>query len=98
MPENGLIVDGVAAGTMYLLDSSIAMIDNLVTNPEASSENRHLAIVEILAGLDVLAVKLDRKHLLAYPKDLGMISHAKLHGFEARETGCVLMTKTLKGR
>lgn len=45
LSDLGIIVEGVCAGFVLLTNSAVCLIDSLVTNPEASGEERHKALV-----------------------------------------------------
>jgi hypothetical protein len=55
LPPTGFIEPGVAAGFLYLTNSSLALIEGFVSNPAASSEARHQALSAITAAILDLA-------------------------------------------
>jgi len=86
VPEFGLIVPDVAAGHLYRTDSDIALIDGLVTNPEASSATRHEALTGIVGGLLAEARRTGCARVLAFTKHDTIRRRAMdLHG--ARDLG-----------
>lgn len=44
LPKTGFIVDGLAAGFLYKTDSTFAILEFIVGNPEANKEKRRQAI------------------------------------------------------
>ncbi len=57
LPKNGFIVPGVAVGFVYLTDSCIAFLDYFVANPEASKDERNVALDLITQAILVEAKK-----------------------------------------
>lgn len=55
LPLTGLIVPGVAAGFLYLTDSSLAMLEGFCTNPQVGRDERARALDQIIAALFVEA-------------------------------------------
>jgi hypothetical protein len=51
LPVNGFIVEGIAAGFVYLTDSEIAILDCVVSNPLASGYSRGKAVKNIVIRL-----------------------------------------------
>jgi hypothetical protein len=68
LPKFGLIEDNVAAAFLYLTDSSIVLLDALITNPAADYQKRQVAIVEIITGLEAAASIAGAKHIVCYTK------------------------------
>jgi hypothetical protein len=60
LPRVGVVEPGVAAGWLYQTDSGIGLLEQFVTNPDASGKARHAAVDAI--GLE----------LLSRAKDLGL--------------------------
>lgn len=56
LPETGFIVDGIVAGWLYRTDSSVALIDGVISNPATLPGRRRLALKRLAAVLTDLAV------------------------------------------
>ncbi len=81
-PEHGIIVPGVAAGFIYLTDGDLAILEHYVTNPLASSEDRHEALDEITKGLTVIAKRAGKGRVVASVQDAGFLDRSvRDHGF-----------------
>lgn len=72
LPEIGLICPGLCAGFLFKTDSKVAMIGNLISNPQAKKESRSLALdllIEMLynrgrlEGFDRITVAANLPHV-----------------------------------
>lgn len=50
-PLNGYIVEGIAAGFLYLTDGGIGLLDCYITNPETDSKTRSNALDALTEAL-----------------------------------------------
>lgn len=90
LPNTGFIVPGVAAGWLYLTDSSVALLEGYVTNPAASAADRNDAL-DVITGLLLASAKSDGRSLvLALTTDQTIAERARRHGMHARGTYRVL--------
>lgn len=71
----------IACAFIRMCEGSVAMIDGLVSNPFASSSDRHLAIDEIVCGLLTYARAKNIRQILSYSIDEGTIKRSESHGF-----------------
>lgn len=51
-PRTGFIVGGIIAGFVYITDSSVAIVDQWVSCPESSPEDRRMASELLLIALE----------------------------------------------
>ena len=84
LPRMGLIVDGVACGHLAVTDGDVAIVDDLVTNPAASSADRHEATEAILSQFERVCVILGIRHVLAMTTDDGVRKRCVSHGMRER--------------
>lgn len=82
IPDSGLIVEGVAAGFLYLTNAKLGIIDLYVSNPKASKEARNNALNEITEELISLAHHRDCKAILATSSLQAVEKRALDFGFE----------------
>jgi hypothetical protein len=78
-PRVGFIVPGVAAGFLYQTDSDVALLEGYVTNPKASSTERHQALDGITQKLLESAADLGFRTVWAITKDAGISLRAQKH-------------------
>lgn len=55
LPMNGFIVPKIAAGFIYLTDSSVAILDCFIANPDSDDHQRDAAIDLIVSKLTTFA-------------------------------------------
>jgi hypothetical protein len=64
LPAFGLIEEGLAAGFLYMTDSTLGLLEGFVTNPEAPMVERSKALERILHSLVEEAERLGVKTLV----------------------------------
>lgn len=74
----------IAMAFLRICEGDMAMIDGLISNPVASSADRHVALDEVISELIKEAKTLGIKSLLAYSIDEGTIKRACRQGFETK--------------
>jgi hypothetical protein len=82
LPQLGLIVPGVAAGFLYRTDSTLCLIDALISNPAVDAGTRDAAIDVVVTNLIGVATELGFTSMLAYTAFDAVKSRAIRHGFE----------------
>lgn len=82
LPEVGEIEPGVAAGFLYQTDSTLALVEGYVSNPEAPSDARNAALDGITAALIADAKALGVQQVVALCTDKGIEERAQRHGFK----------------
>lgn len=65
LSTNGVIVSDVAAGFLYVTDSSIAFLDYYISNPQSSDKKRAKALEIITMNLQMWAKEMEITHLMA---------------------------------
>ena len=81
LPDVGFIAPGVAAVFLYQTDSSIAMIEGLISNPEATLRDRKLAIDASILQCVYYARALGYTQVIGLTRDAGTYKRVKRHGF-----------------
>jgi len=83
LPVFGLIEPGVAAGFLYLTDSSLCLLEGFVSNPESEPMAAFMALGRIVRGLTVEAEKAGCRHVVGFTNLDGMVSVTRRQGFRA---------------
>lgn len=81
-PENGLIEPDCAAGFLTLTNSSVALLENFVSNPQASMRDREKAIATIGLALEERAKKNGAKYLVAWTQSEGIAKACLKRGYK----------------
>lgn len=99
LPTYGLMVwlDEVplAAGFIYQTDSSMALLEWIVSNPEVAHELRGQALDILLDDLCFMAKKLGFKQLFTMAKNERLIEREKSHGFLKTDDQMIHLIKEL---
>ena len=81
LPKNGVIMDGIAAGFLYLTDSSVAIIDGYISNKDSVKHERDQAIDKLTLELISIAKAKGFKIIKADTMIKSVGNRAALHGF-----------------
>lgn len=81
LPTVGYIEPSVGAGFLFTTDSGVCLMENFITNPRASSEDRSAAIEGIVSRLLLAAKNLNFKHIVAITQSGSIAARARQHGF-----------------
>lgn len=85
-PKTGFIVDGVAAGFIYFTDSSVAIIDFYISNPDTDPDTRSDALNAVTEALIKSAI-FNRCKIIKCDTKLEAVRQRALdHGFDALGT------------
>lgn len=84
LPTIGFIVDGVAAAFLYQTDSSVGILENFVSNPEASPQQVASALDKIVKELKFAASKEGIDRLLVFSKVRSIGKRIGRLGFELK--------------
>lgn len=71
----------IAAGFLRQIEGENALFDSLISNPEATSEFRHIAIDLVVNAVIGAARKRGIKQVLAFTVDEGTLKRALRHSF-----------------
>lgn len=97
IPELGLMAENsqgpIAAAFIRRCEGNVGMIDGLVTNPKASSLDRHQAIDLVVQRLLAIAKTLELTRVLAFSTDEGTLRRSEKHGF--RKTNYIVISQSL---
>ena len=81
LPDFGLIVPGLAVGFLYMTDSQLCAIHNIVANPDSEPEDRSEAIDQIVGGLIEYAKQQGFTAVLGTTDVPVIVDRALAHGF-----------------
>jgi hypothetical protein len=81
LPRNGFIIPGRAAIFLYLTDSSVAWIENLVAAPGLSREERSQAVDAVVTAAIDRARELGVEMLMAYTRLDAVVQRGARFGF-----------------
>lgn len=84
LPTIGFIVDGVAAAFLYQTDSSVGILENFVSNPEATPKQVAKALDLIIAELKRAASREGIAQLLVFSKVRSIGKRISRLGFELK--------------
>jgi hypothetical protein len=85
----------IAAGFLYLSDSTIAWTEWLTTNPDAAAQERHEALDLIIEYLETSARAAGRRILFVSLADAGLIKRFTSHGFAVSDSQMTNLIKVL---
>lgn len=81
LPATGFLVEGVAAGFLYRTDSDTVILEGFITNPEATSEERYHALLQVHTALLTAAKQSGARRLVALTADDSLKKRAQDQGF-----------------
>ena len=85
LPTIGFVAFGggkmIATAFLRRVEGGFAQLDGLMTNPSASSQERHVALDLVVDKLIEHARGLKIKHLIAFSNDSSTLLRSKAHGF-----------------
>lgn len=82
LPHCGAVVPGLAAGFLYVTDSTLGIIDFFISNPDALDEDRVRAVTMITETLIDKARFLKCKGVMANTQNEAVKQRAIDHGFK----------------
>lgn len=93
IPNIGMIEDNIACGFVVVTDVGVCFLEGFITNKEADSQHRHMALEKITRWAINWATACGFSKLLVMTSDDSIIGRATEKGFEVKQA--VLMTKKL---
>ena len=95
-PDIGLIAPGIAVGFLYQTDSPVALIEGIITNPDASQDDRATGVRSIMLGLFDIARDLGFTYVWGYTTRPEMAEHGVRIGFRKDPKPYTLGVKKLR--
>lgn len=83
MPETGFMVQGLAAGFLYVTDSKLGIIEFLISNPDSNKEERDRAIDLVVKRLEIEAIDWDIKGIFITTNVGSVMKRALKHEYES---------------
>lgn len=95
LPQNGLIIPNVAALFLYKTDSTLCLVENLVTNKNYREKDRHDLINKLFDEVFLLAKEIGFKHVVSFSENRFVIQRlTKNHQYKTADK-FKLLTKEL---
>ena len=95
LPKVGFMVQGVAAGFLYQTDSSVAFIENFISNPESDWATRQTALDDITNSILRYAISHGFKQVVALTTSQAIYERACPMGFTPQGAFQVLTLNTV---
>lgn len=95
LPPTGLIVRGIIAAFLYMTDSKIAIIENVISNPAASKQDRKRCLLQVARELEVIAIDRGFRYLTGSTCNRSIEDTAKQLQWNLTEFNNALMVKTI---
>lgn len=95
LPENGFIVEGLAAGFLYKTDSKFGLLEFVVANPDSSKEDRAQALDLVIDNTLNLAKELGFKSIFSSITHPKLIQRYQEHGFMMTDENMTNMIRRL---
>jgi hypothetical protein len=90
LPIIGQIVPNVAAGFLYLTDSSIALIEGVIANPDVIPEVRDIALDMIDLAITEDARRMGATHLIAVCVSPRLLKRSEHLGYTVGKAATIL--------
>jgi hypothetical protein len=95
LPKVGFVVPGYAAGFFYRTDSTVAIVEWLLANPDAETTQRSEALDRVCAAIIEEARALGFKLLTATMTSAAVIRRAQAHGLSVLPGNYTALCRTL---
>lgn len=84
-PPDGWLVDGIAAGFLYLTKCDVAFLDSVVTDPSAPFLARGKAVLALLERIRHRCVEAGVRHLVSHTDYSGLAEVGRVYGFQVTD-------------
>jgi len=81
LPRTGVIVPGVACAWVYFTDSDLAIVENVISNPESTREARGEALASIQQTLESAARARGARYLLGQSGNSNLLERVLEYGY-----------------
>jgi len=95
IPKIGFVIEGIAMGFLMQTDANLGILEPFISNPEASKEDRDMALNVILELLTRTAKEMNYKGVFGFSTSLPMIRRALKQGFIINEVDSSTVFKEL---
>lgn len=87
LPKTGYISNDVAAGFLYLTNSSLCWLEWVVVNPEADKISRNESIDEVIKFCIAVAKESNSSSIFSSTRPGAFVARLKDHGFKESDLG-----------
>lgn len=95
LPPTGAIVEGVLAAWLYKTDSGLCYMENVISSPSSTHEERAEALAIVAAWLELEAVRCGFRYLLGFSSIPTVIQVAEAFGMKPSKTPYFTLVKEL---
>lgn len=95
LPINNYIIDDIIFASMYLTDSKLAYMENVLSNKNCNSETRITALGELGTHIFDTARELGFKAVLGWTRNKSVAANSAKHGMIVSENIYASMIKVL---
>lgn len=90
-PSTSFVVPGLAIQSLYLTDSNLAVLETLVSNPEAPKGLRRAALDAVVERAIAEARAAEARLLTSYVRHPAVVARLQRHGFNVMNHGLVAL-------
>ncbi|NBO22950.1 hypothetical protein EBU94_06400 [bacterium] len=95
LPKIGYIVNNEVAGFIYSTDSSICMIEWIISDPKSNKDSRRKSLSFLLNFLCEKAKEMNYKMCFTYTKNLGLINNLESNKFLKTDSDMIHFVRSL---
>lgn len=93
--QTGFIEPNIAAGFVYLTNSKRAYIEDFISNPDVSKEDRDNALNKIVYKIETLCQDNKIKYIMAATNHAAIINRALSHGYQLNTESFRIIVKVV---